>query len=156
MIKKRYLVILGVVIASLGAVTMIQFITDAAAVNEFTIRIQEIHVADIGLLSCDLWVTVNFTNPTNQDLSIASATFNVFIDKNYVGKSSISQVSFPSNSSREQVLSLTLFYSDLANVIVEGIKNRNFDIDVSGDAQVFVLYRLLTISVPFSISSTTS
>ena len=151
--KKRYLVIIGLVIAILFAVTILQFMADAAAVNELKINIENVRLADIGLTSCDLWGTINFTNPTNRDLSIASATFDVFIADSYVGKSSCSQFSILSNSSREQVISLTLLYSDVAHVVFEGITNRNFDIYISGEAQKYVCYGLFTISVPFSISS---
>jgi hypothetical protein len=149
-------VIIGLVIAILVAVTILQFMADAAAVNELKINIENIRLADIGLISCDLWVTINFTNPTNRDFSIASATFDVFIADSYVGKSSVSQFSIPSNSSREHVISLTLLYSDVAYVVFEGITNRNFDIYISGEAQKYVFYGLFTISVPFSISSTYS
>jgi hypothetical protein len=129
---------------------------DAAAVNELKINIENVRLADIGLTSCDLWVTINLTNPTNRGFSIASAIFDVFIADSYVGKSSLSQFSIPSNSSREHVISLKLFYSDIAYVVFEGIINRNFDIYISGEAQVYVFYGLFTISVPFSISSTYS
>ena len=154
--KKRYLVISSLVIAILVAVTILQFMADAAAVNELKINIENVRLADIGLISCDVWVTINFTNPTNRDLSIASATFDVFIADNFVGKSSCSQFSILSNSSREQVIFLKVLYSDVARVVFEGITNRNFDIDVSGEAQKYVFYGLFTISVPFSISSTYS
>jgi len=155
-IKKRHLVIISLVITILVAVTILQFMADAAAANEFKINIENVRLANIGLTSCDLWVTINLTNPTNRDFSIASATFNVFIADSYVGKSCLSQFSIPSNSSREQVISLTLLYSDIAYVVFEGITNRNFDIYISGEAQAYVFYGLLTISVPFSISSTYS
>ncbi|VVB60453.1 Uncharacterised protein [uncultured archaeon] len=146
----------GLVIAILVTVTILQFMADAVAVNESKISVENVRLADIGLISCDLMVTINFTNPTNRDLSIASATFDVFIADSYVGKSSLSHFSIPRNSSREQVISLTLLYSDIAYVVFEGITNRNFDIYISGEAQMYVFYELFTISVPFSISSTYS
>jgi len=129
---------------------------DIAAVKEFKIDIETVRLADIGLTSCNLWVTINLTNPTNRDFSIASATFDVFIANSYVGKSSLSQFSIPSNSSRKQVISLKLLYSNIVYAVFEGITNRNFNIYISGEAQVYVFYGLFTTSVPFSISSTYS
>jgi hypothetical protein len=66
----------------------------------------------------------------------------------------LQHLSIPSKSSKEHVISLTLFYSDVARAVIEGIKNKNFDIDISGDAQGYVFYGLFIVSVPFSASST--
>lgn len=154
MIKKRYLMIISLIIVILATVTVLQFMADAAVGNKLKISIETIRLADMRITSCDLGVTINFTNPTDRDFSIASATFNVFIADNYVGKSSVSQFSILSNSSKKQVISLTLLYSDIAYVALQGIMNKNFKIYISGEAQKYVLYGLFTISVPFSLSST--
>jgi LEA14-like dessication related protein len=129
---------------------------DAAAINELKIHVEDVRLADIGLTSCDLLVTINFTNPTSRDLSIVSATFDVFVADSYVGNSSLLQLSIPNKSSREHVISLTLLYSDIAHAVIEGIKNKNFDIYISGEAQGYVFYELFIVSVPFSASSTYS
>jgi len=154
MIKKRYLMIIGLVIVILLAVSILQIMADAAAINELTIETEDVRLADVGLTSCDLLVTINFTNPTSRDLSIVSATFDVFVADSYVGNSSLQHLSIPSKSSKEHVISLILFYSDVARAVIEGIKNKNFDIDISGDAQGYVFYGLFIVSVPFSASST--
>lgn len=156
MIKKRYLVIIGLVIVTLIAISILQIMADAAAINELKIHVEDVRLVDIKLTSCDLLVTINFTNPTSRDLSIVSATFDVFVADSYVGNSSLLQLSIPNKSSREQVISLTLLYSDLANAVIEGIKNKNFDIDISGEARGYVFYKLFIVSVPFSASSTYS
>lgn len=157
MIKKRHITVIGLIIVIIVAtVVILEFMADATAINEFKINIENVRVADIGLTSCELWVTINFTNPTNRDLSIESATFDVFIAGSYVANSSLLQFSIPSNSSIEQVISLKLLYSNIAQAVIEGIKNRNFDIYISGEAQGYVFYGLFTVSVPFSLSSTYS
>jgi LEA14-like dessication related protein len=156
MIKKRHLVILGLVIVIPIAISILQIMADAAAINELKIHVEDVRLADIRLTSCDLLVTINFTNPTNRDLSIVSATFDVFVADSYVGNSSLLQLSIPNKSSREHVISLTLLYSDIAHAVIEGIKNKNFDIYISGEAQGYVFYELFIVSVPFSASSTYS
>jgi Late embryogenesis abundant protein len=148
--------IIGLVTVIIVAISILQFIADAAAINQFKINVEDVRLADIGLTSCDLWVTINFTNPTNRDLSIASATFDVFVADSYVGTSSLSKLSIPNKSSRKHVISLTLLYSDIVHAVIEGIKNKNFDIYISGKAQGYVFYGLFIISVPFSVSSTYS
>jgi LEA14-like dessication related protein len=156
MIKKRHLVIIGLVIVIPIAISILQIMADAAAINELKIHVEDVRLADIRLTSCDLLVTINFTNPTNRDLSIVSATFDVFVADSYVGNSSLLQLSIPNKSSREHVISLTLLYSDIAHAVIEGIKNKNFDIYISGEAQGYVFYELFIVSVPFSASSTYS
>lgn len=156
MIKKRHLIIIGLVIVILIAISILQIMADAAAINELKIHVEDVRLADIGLISCDLLVTINFTNPTSRDLSIVSATFDVFVADSYVGNSSLLQLSIPNKSSREHVISLTLLYSDIAHAVIEGIKNKNFDIYISGEAQGYVFYDLFIVSVPFSASSTYS
>jgi hypothetical protein len=154
MIKKRYLIIIGLVIVILIAISILQIMADAAAINDLRIHVEDVRLADIGLTSCDLLVTINFTNPTSRDLSIVSATFDVFVAYSYVGNSSLLQLSIPNKSSREHEISLTLLYSDIAHAVIEGIKNKNFDIYISGDAKGYVFYELFIVSVPFSASST--
>lgn len=156
MIKKRHLVIIGLVIVILIAISILQIMADSAAINELKIHVEDVRLADIRLTSCDLLVTINFTNPTSRDLSIVSATFDVFVADSYVGNSSLLQLSIPNKSSREHVISLTLLYSDIAHAVIEGIKNKNFDIYISGEAQGYVFYELFIVSVPFSASSTYS
>jgi LEA14-like dessication related protein len=156
MIKKRHLIIIGLVIVILIAISILQIMADAAAINELKIHVEDVRLADIRLTSSDLLVTINFTNPTSRDLSIVSATFDVFVADSYVGNSSLLQLSIPNKSSREHVISLTLLYSDIAHAAIEGIKNKNFDIDISGEAQGYVFYELFIVSVPFSASSTYS
>ncbi len=145
---------IGLVIVILFAVSILQIMADKAAINDLTIHAENVRLTDVGLTSCDLLVTVNFTNPTGRDLSIVSARFDVFVADSYVGNSSLQHLSIPSKSSKEHDISLTLLYSDIAHAVFEGIKNRNFDIDISGEAQGQVFYGLFIVSVPFSISST--
>lgn len=156
MMKKRYFILIGLLIVVLVGFPIVQIMADAAAINGLKIHVEDVRLADIKLTSCDLLVTMNFINPTSQDLSIVSASFDVFIADSYVGKSNLSHLFIPNKSSREQVISLTLLYSDVAHSVVEGIKNKNFDIYISGEAQGYVFYDLFLISVPFSASSTYS
>ena len=148
--------IIGLAIVILIVISILQIMADAAAINELKIHVEDVRLADIGLTSCDLLVTINFTNPTSRDLFIVSATFDVFVADSYVGNSSLLRLSIPKKSSREHVISLTLLYSDIAHAVIEGIKNKNFDIYISGEAQGYVFYELFIVSVPFSASSTYS
>lgn len=156
MVKKKPLIIIGIVVVILLSIFMVQFFTEASAATKVQIRIVDVQLTDIGLTSCDLVVTVNLTNPTNQKLDIRFARFDVFVAGSYVGNSSVSELSLPRISSREKIIPLTLLYSDIAWAVLQGIRNRNFDLIVRGDVEARVFYGLWIVTVPFSISSTYS
>jgi LEA14-like dessication related protein len=156
MIKKIHVVIIGLILVLLLVVIFLQFMADVEAIKKFNITIEKVQVIKMGLFSCELAVTVNFTNPSNRDLSVETATFDVSMADSHLGKNSLSHLSFPSNSTTEQEISLTLLYINIPRVVIEGIQNRNYDISISGEAQVYVLYGLFTVSAPFSLTSTYS
>lgn len=156
MVNKQHIMIFGVLIVVLISFFTFQFLNDAATVNKLQITINDIRVTDIKMTSCGLLITVTIKNPTDRELSVASAFFNVFIAGSYIGNSSVSQFKILKNNTKEQVIPLRLLYSDLTQAVIEGIKNKNFNLYISGEAQGYVFFGLLTITVPFSISSTYS
>lgn len=156
MVKKKLLMIIGVVVVIFLSLFLVQFFSEAAAANKLRITIEDIRLANIGLASCDLFVTVNLSNPTNQDLFISFASFDVFVAESYVGNSSISDVLIPKISSEEEAISLTLLYSDIAQAVLQGILNKNFDLAARGMAEARVFFGVFTVKVPFSISSSYS
>ncbi len=156
MVKKKLFMIIGVVIVIFLSFFLVQFFSEAAAANKLQITIETIRLANIGLASCDLFVTVNLSNPTNQELCISFASFDVFIAESYVGNSSISDVLLPKVSSEEEAIRLRLLYSDIAQAVLQGIRNKNFDLVVRGVAEARVFFGVFTVEVPFSISSSYS
>jgi hypothetical protein len=154
--KRTYVVILGLVIGILLIITLLQIMVDIEAMKKLTITIEDVQITNRGLFSCDVLVTINFTNPSPRDVSVETAVCDVSIADRYLNTYHLSHLSFPSNSSQEQVMSLTLFYINIPRVVLEGFQNRNFDIDITGEAQVYVLCGLFTIPAPFSLTSTYS
>jgi LEA14-like dessication related protein len=156
MIKKRYVMILGLIVVILLGLVVLRYMVDAAAINDFKINIKQVNVTHIGLTSCDIIVTVNCTNPTTYDLPIAYATFNVYVADSYVGNSGVSAFTIPKKSSAEQQVSLTVLYTNLAHAVLEALLNNNYTINITGEAHGYVLYGLFTTTVPFTISTTHS
>lgn len=156
MVKKKVLVFIGIVIVMLLSILVVQFYSEVSAAHKLEVRIAQVRLTEIGLTSCDLVVTINLTNPTSQQLDICYASFDVFVAGSYVGNSSVSDVVLPRTSSTEKIIPLTLLYSDIAWAVVEGIRNRNFNLIVRGDVETCVFYGLWSVTVPFSISSTYS
>jgi len=148
--------ILGLVVVILLGFFVLQYLVDAASMNDFKITIEHVNVARLGVTSCDIIVTVNFTNPTSQDLRIASAIFDVYIADSYVGHNNVSSFIIPKRSSTEQQISLTVLYTNLAHAVLEGLLNNNFEINVKGEAQGYIFYGLFKTTVPFRLSSTQS
>lgn len=146
--------ILGLIVVILLGFFVLQYLADAASMNDFKIAIKNVNVARIGVTSCDIIVTVNFTNPTNQDLPIASAAFDVYVADSYVGHSNVSSFTIPKRSTKEQQISLTVLYMNLAHAVLAALLNNNFEINITGEAQGYIFYGLFKTTVPFTLSST--
>jgi LEA14-like dessication related protein len=154
--KKRIVMILGLVAVILLGFFVLQYMVDAASMNDFKITIKQVNVTHVGITACDIIVTVNCTNPTSQDLPIESVTFDVYVADSYVGHSDLSHFTIPKRSSTEQQVSLTVLYADLAHAVLEGLLNNNFQINATGEAVGYVFYGLIKTTVPFTLSSTHS
>lgn len=153
--KKRIVIIVGLIVVLLGFFVL-QYLADTASMNDFKIAINQVNVTRLGVTSADILVTVNFTNPTSQDLQIASAVFDVYIAESYVSHSDVSSFTIPGRSSTEQQISLTVPYMNLAHAVLEGLLNNNFEIAITGLAQGYIFYGLFKTTVPFTLSSTHS
>jgi hypothetical protein len=154
--KKRIVLIVGLIVVILLGFFVLQYLADAASMNDFKIAINQVNVTRLGVTSADILVTVNFTNPTSQDLQIASADFDVHIAESYVGHSDVSSFTIPGRSSTEKQISLTVFYMNLAHAVLEGLLNNNFDITITGLARGYIFFGLFKTTVPFTLSSTHS
>jgi LEA14-like dessication related protein len=150
---KSIVIILGLVVVILLGFFVLQYIADASAMNDFKIAIKQVNVTHIGVTACDVIVTVNFTNPTSQDLQIQSASFDVYVADSYVGHSDVSSFVIPHHSSAEQQISLTVLYMDLAHAVLEGLLNNNYQINVTGTATGSIFYGLVQTTVPFKLTS---
>jgi LEA14-like dessication related protein len=154
--KKRIILILALVVVILLGFFVAQYLVDAASMHNFKIAIKHVNVAHIGLTSCDVIVTVNFTNPTSQDLPISSATMDVYIAESYVGHSDVPAFTILSRSTTVQQISLTVLYAYLAHAVLQGLLNNSFQIKVIGSAQGYIFYGLFKTTVPFRLSWTRS
>lgn len=151
--KKQVLALFGgSILILLGVFSFLFFVGNAAA-NKLQVTVSEIQVENVGLTSCDVSVLFSLMNPTNQELSVISSSFDIFISDVYVGKSSLSRFVIPKESFVEKKIRVTVLYSDIASAVLQAIKNKNFDLDVRGTAQVEILFGLGSVTVPFSLSA---
>ena len=122
--------------------------------NNISVHVQNIQLEDIGLSSTKLKLTVLFSNPTAHDLSYLSGVFSIYIADTYVGNGSFPYFSLYANSQKSEVVSLTLYYANLANAVLEGLRQGEFDLTFKGEIQTRILFDLLTIKHSFSSSAT--
>ena len=154
--NKSVILIIGLAVIVLLGFFVLQYLVDAAAMHDFRITIKQVSVTHIGVTSCDVLVTVNFTNPTSQDLPIQSASFNVYAADSYLGHSDVSAFVIPHHATTEQQISLTVLYMDLAHAVLDGLLNNDYRINVTGTAQGFIFYGLVKTAVPFRLTFTRS
>jgi LEA14-like dessication related protein len=153
---KRIITLLVLVVVILIGFFTLQYLVDAAAMNDFKVTIKQVNVTHIGVTACDVLVTVNFTNPTSQDLPIESASMDVYAADSYIGHSDVSAFTIPRHATAEKQIFLTVLYVDLAHAVLEGLLNNNYVINVTGTAQGYIFYGLVKTTIPFTLSFTRS
>jgi hypothetical protein len=121
-----------------------------SALEKINISVESITIKEVRLNYCKLKVNVNILNPTSELISDLSAQFDIFIADTYVGNGSIPKVSIPIQSGKIKNVSITIFYVNVGNAVIDGIQTRNFDLSIQGTATVTVLFNLISISKPFT------
>ncbi len=126
-----------------------QYVADTVALNNVEVTVESITLQELRLSYCKLKLSVDIYNPSHQDISEVSAVFDVFIAGNYVGSGSFPKSFLPAQSNSEKDVTLTIYYTDVANAVIDGIQNRNFDLTIKGEAKGKVVFNLFTVSKGF-------
>jgi len=155
MIKKIIIIgaIAAIILLILGFLGFI-YAADVAALDNAKISIKDVRVQEIGLTSCKLKIFIDITNPSDRDISGLIADFDVFITDTYVGSGSVSRVSIPAHSSREKGVTITIFYANVAEAIIDAIIDGYFDLSIKGYASGDVFFGLITVTDQISASTT--
>ncbi len=131
------------------------YYTDVAAMSSIEVTINDVDITEVKLTSpfFKLKLDANIYNPTDQDISGLSSTFDIYIEDNYVGQGDFSNVFISAHAQSEKDVSITIYYSGLADATVDVIKNvkpeGNFDLTISGNINGNVLFDLITFSQEF-------
>jgi len=79
--------------------------------------------------------------------------FDIYIEDNYVGEGGFSNVFIPAHTQSEKDVSITIYYSGLADAVVDVIKNviteGDFNLIISGNINGNVLFGLIAFSQEF-------
>lgn len=152
-------IILAIILSVSGFLGYIYF-ADVAAMSSIEVTINDVDITDVKFTSFKLKLDANIYNPTDQDISGLSSAFDIYIEDNYVGEGGFSNVFIPAHAQSEKDVSITTYYSGLADAAVDVIKNviteGNFDLTISGNINGNVLFGLITFSQEFETTQTYS
>jgi LEA14-like dessication related protein len=152
-------IILAIILSTSGFLGYIYY-ADAAAMSSIEVTINDVDITDVKFTSFKLKLDASIYNPTDQDISGLSSTFDIYIEDNYVGKGGFSNVFIPAHAQSEKDVSITIYYSGLADAAVDVIKNviteGNFDLIISGNINGNVLFDLIAFSQEFETTHTYS
>ena len=150
MIKKiRQIIIVITIILIISLFLGYTYYADVTTLYNAELSIEDIRLQELSLTYCKLTIYIDISNPTDRYISGLTAMFDIFIADNYVGLGSFSKVSIPAQSNKEKGVAITIYYSNVAFSVVDGIKNRNFDLTVKGEVRGNVLFGLITVSDEF-------
>ena len=154
-------IILAIILSVSGFLGYIYY-ADVSAMSSIEVTINDVDITDVKFTSFTfkLKLDANIYNPTDQDISGLSSTFNIYIEDNYVGEGDFSNVSISAHAQSEKDVSVTIYYSGLADASVNVIKNviteGNFDLTISGNINGNALFDLITFSQEFETTHTYS
>jgi len=150
---KKILIAL-IVIMVISCFFIYTYLADASALSNIIVDVENINIQQIGLSYCDLKIIVSLSNPTDRDTSNLKASFDIYIAGNYIGDGSLSDVSISALSNTQKEVFVTIYYSEVASAVVDGIKKGDFTLSIEGDVSGTVLFGLIRVSEQIEASKT--
>jgi len=133
------------------------YYSDAIAIQQIKVEIEEINNIDPKFTSATLSFTMNITNPSSKPINDLSSTFDIYIESNYIGKGSFSDIDIEAFSTKYESMSITVYYSGLADAGVDIIKNwvhgEETKLTINGAMKASVLFGLAEASHEFTGST---
>jgi LEA14-like dessication related protein len=134
------------------------YFADAQAIEKIYAEVENINQINPKFTKADISFTLNITNPTTRDINKLSSTFDIFIQDNYVGTGSFSNFSIPAQTNKITLVSVTVDYGELADSVVDFIKNwasgQDTTLKIEGTMNAQVLFGLATASHSYTATST--
>lgn len=128
------------------------YYSDASAISKINITIKKASVEEISLTYTELKITIDINNPSQRDISIQKANFKIYISGVYIGDGIVTKINVPAESNKEKDVTITVYYSNVANAVVEAITKFVFELSIEGKADVNIIFGLLTFSEKFEAS----
>ena len=133
------------------------YYSDGVAIHQIKVEIEEINNIYPKVTSATLTFTMNITNPTSKHINDLSSTFDIYIESNYIGKGSFSDIDIDPFSTTYESMSVIVYYNGLADATVDLIKNwvigEETKLTINGTMKASVLFGLAEASQEFTGST---
>jgi hypothetical protein len=149
--SKKFIIIL-LIIFTLSGFFGYTYYSDVTTLLNAEVTIKDIHLHELSFTYCKLKINIDIKNPSDRDISSLSSVFNIYIAENFVGLGSFSNVFIPAQSTKENDVTITIYYTNVAVAVVDGIKKGNFDLNIKGEASGKVLFDLITVSKQLNVT----
>jgi hypothetical protein len=159
MMKKTYQLVSIISMISILLIILLgySYFADAQAIQQVYADVTAINQINPKLTSAAILFTLNITNPSSRNINKLSSTFDLYIEKNFIGTGSFSNFSIPGQTNKFKEVSLTIQYTGLADSAVDIIKNwvsgQHTTLRIEGVMTASVLFGLATVSHKYTATS---
>jgi LEA14-like dessication related protein len=145
-----------IIVAILSVILLLGYIyqVEVNALNHIDITFDKVNFKDLTYSSFIVELHTSVYNPSDTDISGISSIFNIYVEDNYIGEGYFSNLFIPANNEIEKVIPIKIYFSGLADVAEDIIKNiikgdLEIDIIFKGTISANVLFNLITFSEEF-------
>jgi len=147
--KFYYLSVIVVTLTLLFSFIAYVYYADVDAVSKTKVEIEDINLLNIYTNGVIIGFTVRFINPSYREIKDLSSKFDIYVDSNYIGSGSFSNINIEQRSYTSKTISITVTYYNLAQSTIEIIKDFIF-----GERTSFSIQGTLTADVLFGLTET--
>jgi hypothetical protein len=123
------------------------YITDVQSIQQINAKILTIDDINLKFSSAIITFSLNITNPSTRDIHNVYSTFNLYIEQNFIGRGSFSNITLPAQTNRIKQVTMTINYAGLADSTLDFLKNY-----IRGQSTVIVVEGTLHASVLFGLT----
>lgn len=148
--KKIYFIVsIVIIIIFIFSVIGYTFYADIKAISKTQVELEKIDLINIYSNGVKLGLIVKFINPSDRDISDLSSNFKIYVDSDYIGHGSFSNINIKEQSYTSKQVLITVSYSNLAQSTINILKNF-----IQGDKTIFSIQGKLTADVLFGLTKT--
>jgi hypothetical protein len=144
-----YIAIIFVIIIIIFSIIGYTYYADVEAISKTKVEIENIDLININPNSIKLGLIVKFINPSDREITDLSSNFKIYVDSNYIGRGSFSNINIKQQSYTSKQVSITIAYSDLAQSTIDIINNF-----IKGEKTMFSIQGKITADVLFGSTET--
>ena len=147
-----------ITILSILSFIYVNYKSDVEAINDIDISLNNVDIFDLEITSFKLNLDVEIINPSNREINQLSSDFDIYIENKYIGTGNFSNADIQKNSNISKDVIITIYYSGLAEAVVNIIENLisdgEFDLRINGIIYAKALFGMSIIEQTFIASET--